>query len=112
MELPEFSEVGQFWGKMEYLKDLFSSKPRFPVLCRIAKLCLTIPVANVDSERMFSILKKIHTEFRSELNNDTICALMCSNQNSLTDCFEYKPSENVLKDAKSACVAYNKCLQD
>ena len=95
---------------MGEVKELFINKNRFGILSTLAKLCLAIPVANADSERMFSILRKIATEARSELNNDTICALMCAKQNSLENCYSYNPSEKVLKDAKSACVTYNESL--
>ena len=68
-------------------------------------------MSNADSERMFSMMKKIATEFRSELNNDTICALLCTKQNSLYDCFDFLPSEEILKNAKSACCAYKLSLK-
>ena len=47
----------------------------------------------------FSILKKIQTDMRSELNIDTICSLMCAKQNQDLNCFEYEPTEELLKSA-------------
>jgi hypothetical protein len=48
------------------------------------------------------MLKKIQTDMRSELNNDTICCLICAKQNQDKACFEYNPSDNVLRAAKKA----------
>ena len=61
--------------------DIFTKDKRFPLLCTIAHLCLVVPISNADSERMFSMINKIVTEFRSELNNDTVSCLLCSKQN-------------------------------
>jgi hypothetical protein len=44
----------------------------------------------------------IHTEFRSDLNNDTICGLLSCKFNENQCCYEYQPSASVLKSAKSA----------
>ena len=61
--------------------DIFTKDKRFPLLCKIAHLCLAVPISNADSERMFSMMNKIVPEFRSELNNDTVSYLLCSKQN-------------------------------
>ena len=61
---------------MGKLDDIFSGTKRFGVLSKLAKTLLVLPNSNADSERAFSIIKKIHTEFRSDLNNDTICGLL------------------------------------
>ena len=37
---------------------------------------------------------------RSELNINTICSLMCAKQNQDFNCFEYEPTEELLKLAK------------
>lgn len=41
---------------------------------------------------------------RSDLINDTIYSLTCSNQNHDICCFEYKPSDEVLTATKQAVV--------
>ena len=48
------------------------------------------------SERAFSIIKKIHTEFRSHLNNDTICGFLSCKFNQNQCCYEYQPSHDLL----------------
>ena len=55
--------------------------------------------SNADGERIFSMLKEIQTEHRSELANDTICSLICAKQNQNMECYEYCPDSEVLKKA-------------
>ena len=93
---------------MSETKLSYGLKLRFHLLTKLAKACLVLPVSNAEPERVFSMLKKlIQTEFRSELANDTICALICAKQNSDVDCYNYTPDNSVLKKAKSATAEYN-----
>jgi hypothetical protein len=69
----------------------------------LAKFCEMIRnCSNADFERAFSIVKKIHTEFRSELKNDTLCSLLSCKFNQNHPCYEYAPSAEVLQPAKKA----------
>ena len=92
-------------------KDIFNDRKRFNVLSKLAKALLVLPNSNADCERAFSIVKKIHTEFRSELKNDTLCSLLSCKFNQNHHCYEYAPSAEVLQSAKNATVQYNKSLQ-
>ena len=40
-------------------------------MSKLALACVVLPNSNADTERIFSMLKKIQTEHRSELANDT-----------------------------------------
>ena len=83
---------------------------RFNLLSKLAITLLVLPNSNADCERAFSIVKKIHTDFRSELNS--LCALLtCKFNHIVESCYEYKPSEVVLKASKSAANDYNKSLK-
>ena len=73
---------------MGKLDDIFSATKRFGVLSKLAKTLLVLPNSNADSERAFSIIKKIHTEFRSDLNNDTICGLLSCKFNQNQCCYD------------------------
>jgi hypothetical protein len=86
-----FSDVGTFLGEMCDIKELFSIQPRYPNLSKLALACVVLPNSNADSERIFSMLKKIQTEHRSKLTNDTICSLICAKQNQNMECYEYWP---------------------
>ena len=45
-------------------------------------------------------------DMRSDLNNETICCLICAKQNQAKACFEFNPSDNVLRAAKKAVLTY------
>lgn len=66
---------------------------------------------NADPERIFSMLKRIQTDMRSELNNDTLCSLLCAKQNQNLLCYEYEPSDSVLRSAKQAVLSYQSGLK-
>jgi hypothetical protein len=77
--------VGIFLGEMCEIKEL----PRYPNLSKLALACVVLSNSNADSKPIFTMLKKIQTEHRSELANDTICSLVCANQNQNMECYEY-----------------------
>ena len=67
---------------------------------------LTIPASNADSERGFSMLRKIHTDQRSNLNQSTIIALMSLKLNSDGCCYNSELSEDLLQCCKKATNKY------
>ncbi|KAK3092860.1 hypothetical protein FSP39_007996 [Pinctada imbricata] len=108
-DLPQYEneDIDAFWQRMETVVDVLTDKSRFDVLCKLAKSVLVLPNSNADSERAFSIVKKIHTESRADLGNDTINSLLSCKFNQKALCYEYKPPEDVLKAAKCATMQYN-----
>jgi hypothetical protein len=85
--------------------------PRYPNLFKLALACVVLPNSNADSKPIFTMLKKIQTEHRSELANDTICSLIFSKQNQNMECYDYCPDSEVLKKAKTACIDNNNELK-
>ena len=63
---------GSFWWEVGKLKN----KPRFPKLFHLMAGFLSIHLSNANSERGFSILSKIHSDQRSNLNQSIIIAFM------------------------------------
>ncbi len=63
---------------------------------------LAIPSSNADSERVFSILRKIHTDQRSNLDQSTVVALMSLKFNCDDCCHEVKFEPELLKTCKKA----------
>ena len=61
---------------------------RFANLAKLMVGLLAIPSSNADSERGFSILRKIHTDQRSNLDQSTVVALMSLKFNSDHYCHE------------------------
>ena len=82
--LPSYTagdKLDVYWGTVAQMRDS-SGQFRFEYLCKLTKALLTIPCSNAGSERMFSMVRKISTDFRSELGHNTICALLSVKQNS------------------------------
>ena len=67
---------------------------------------LSIPVSNADSERGFSMLRKIHTDQRSNLDQSTIVALMAMKFNCDACCCDMKVSPELLASSKKATTSY------
>ena len=63
---------------------------------------LIIPVSNADSERGFSMLRKIHTDQIPSLSQETLISLMTVKFNCLECCYEAALSEELLKECKRA----------
>ena len=70
-------------------------------------MVLPVTCSNAEVERVFSLKKKIQTEFRCDLGSDTINSLICCKQNTDFTCVNFIPSDSLLKAAKAATKAYN-----
>ena len=98
--------LDKYWGGVAKMRDA-TGKLRFEQLCKLTKALLTIPCSNAGSERIFSMVRKISTDFRSELGHDTICALLSVKQNSDEKPSQLNPSKQLLRAAKSSTHKYN-----
>ena len=81
---------------------------RFPNLSRLAKSILALPVSNAETERVFSIVRKIVTDYRTQLDQSTLCALVSCKLNSDSRCYDLATPEGLLKQAKTATMEYNR----
>ena len=63
---------------------------------------LFIPVSDADSESGFSLLRKIHTDQRPSLTQETLISLMIMKFNSAENCYEATFTEDLLKKCKKA----------
>ncbi|XP_061162630.1 uncharacterized protein LOC133171854 [Saccostrea echinata] len=108
-DLPNFEKgqtrIDSFWGEMGKITNKVSGTPRFPILNKIAQSMCCIPNSNADCERVFSLVRKIQTEQRASMDNQTLCSLLCAKINCKEECHQVKPSKDTLKLTKSA--AYN-----
>ena len=68
---------------------------------------LALPVSNAETERVFSIVRKIVTDYRSQMDQSTLCALMSCKINNDSVCFQLDTPTILLKEAKSATLKYN-----
>ena len=105
-EAAEFSDnsyhVDVIWGYF---------KPWLPHLGEIAETVLVILHSNASEERVFSIIRKNKTKFRSclELRRslNSIMRIKMSPSESLLPYQEWKPSDELFKKCKSPTTAYN-----
>ncbi|CAB4014767.1 ATP-dependent DNA helicase [Paramuricea clavata] len=98
-----YHRMDMIWG---YLRD------KLPNLSKVTLSVLTIPHSNAAEERVFSMIRKNKTDFRSNLDLETsLSAIMTIKMNkpaSLMPCHKFKPSTELLKKCKSACTEYNR----
>ena len=106
--LPPFEETeraDKWWHKTMQMKTP-RGVVRFPLLKTVVQAILTIPNSNAESERSFSMMKKIHTMYRSQMCNETRCALMATKMNADTECYNFTVDKDLCKKAKSATWSY------
>ncbi|KAL5015099.1 hypothetical protein ScPMuIL_009369 [Solemya velum] len=76
-ELPSFPSdcrLDDFWIWVEV--TLADSRQRFPLLSQPSLVALSLPHSNTDTERSFSIVKKIQTDMRENLSHKTVHSLI------------------------------------
>lgn len=80
-ELEEYLKEGLFPMDNEVEFDILFwwklNGPKFPILARMAQDILAIPTSSVASENSFSKCRRIITDTRSSLNDDSVETLMC-----------------------------------
>ena len=94
------------WSDILALKTPLG-EPRFATLKRIMTPLLSLPHSNADCERAFSMVRKVHTEFRKALHADTITAYLQCKMNFDADCHQFDVTPAILRRAKHATVEYN-----
>lgn len=97
----------EFWPKIFELKTGFGQE-RFPLIRQLYQVLLCLPHSNADSERVFSNVRKIHTEYRKTMGTDTLTALLQVKLNCDDLCFKVKLSREQIMSAKSCTSEYNK----
>ena len=107
-ELPAHTsdDLDHFWHTMSQKVDM-NGQLLYPKLSALMKTLLVLPHSNADSERVFSMVRQIKTEVRSELDNTTVCSLLSAKINQDHKCYECKPSKELLSSAKIATRVYN-----
>ncbi len=99
----ERPRVGSFWSAVERIRTL-DGKSRFSKLCMLMYGLLSIPCSNADPERGFSMLRKIHTDQRSNLDQSTVIALMTIKYNCDDCCHDMTIDKELLSQCKKATV--------
>lgn len=79
-----------------------------PVLKSILPYLLCCPNSNSGTERLFSLLKAVHTDTRNRLDLDTINKILAIKVNKLTPIYELDITPETLKKCKSSTMLYNR----
>lgn len=100
----------QFWYSVSKMKD-FDEKLLFPNLSKLSKLVITLPHANADSERIFSVVTDIRTKKRNKIGHEAleaICIIRSYFSDLKTDCVNYKwkTDSNTIYDKMRAVHLY------
>ena len=93
--------AGMYWNDISKIRTL-DGQTRFPFFSRLMAGLLSIPASNADSERGFSMLRKIHTDQRPTLKPSTVASLMCIKMNSEECCHNSHFNEELLSRCKKA----------
>ena len=73
---------------------------KYANLSALALHLLAIPTSNADSERVFSLVRRIKTDFRSSLCPETVSALIGCHLNKTNECCVATFDDLVLVKAK------------
>lgn len=95
------------WVLISNYKNQLGDYP-FKRIARAMSFILSIPHSNAECERVFSIIKKQKTEFRSSLSNETLENLLIMKCNLKSKCYEHEFDESFLSKAKSCTYKKNK----
>ena len=104
----DVTRVDEFWGKLSLVSSKITGQKLYPLLIKVALAMVTIPNSSADCERTFSMVKKIQSDLGSDMDNDTLCALLSCKINQNCVCYTFCPTSNILSLAKSATAQYNR----
>ena len=100
-EVKSITDVDRFLhavGKMQNVSGVI----RYPILTTLAKAIIVIPHGNADTERLFSHVGLNKTKQRNSLSISTLNSLLMIQFNRQQNCFDFKPSDELLQRCKNA----------
>ena len=104
------ADVVRYWLRIRSLKSstcslLYSNLATLAVL---ALQLLAIPVSNTDSERVFSLVRRIKTDFRASLSTSSLSSLIGCHFNKITCCEFTQFPDSFLQKAKTCTMECNR----
>ena len=102
------------WYYTRQLKNPAASNIRFKLLFEVAKLVLIVPHSTASIEHVFLIVNKNKSETSDRNRMDiektlsSILALKLETPESVSTCYNFKPSKMLLGSAKKAALTYNR----
>ena len=104
-EVLEAKRVDNAWGLIGKMRSPVTGNLKYGTLFKVAKYALVMYHSNADCERIFSIVKKTTTEFRSSLSTGTLDALLKRKMYMAAThscCYRCTHTPELLKKCKSA----------
>ena len=101
------NQVDQYWHAVSRIQNL-TGATCYPTLSTLTKAILVIPHGNADTERLFSHVGLNKTKLRNSLSISTLNALLMVPFNRQEKCFEFKPSDELLRRCKNAIYELSK----
>lgn len=95
---PSSGDVVSFWHQAASI---------YPNLSVVMKALLCVPHSNAQSERAFSMLKKVFTDQRADLCKETVNALMSVKMNTDVCCHKTSLDSTMQQKLKRAAFTYN-----
>lgn len=98
-------DMSQQWHILSLVTNQSTGNLRYPNLSKLMLGILVLPHSNAGDERIFSLVRKNLTDFRSSLGAETLEALIIEksyNISSSKKCYERNFSQVLLHDAKKA----------
>ena len=114
MNLPkavhDAKRIDEAWHAIGQIPDVATGLPKFGILSAVVKGILVIFHSNADCERIFSLVNKNKTEFRSNISTKTLGSLLTRktvmSANSQV-CHSVQHAKSLLSRAKSATYVHH-----
>ena len=99
-----------FWTNVSKMKSPMGEL-KYTKLATLALYLLAIPTSNADSERVFSLVRRIKTDFRASLAPETLSSLIGCHFNNTANCCKITGDidNTLLKKAKTCTMERNLC---
>ena len=91
-----------FWLKVRSLKSAMGSL-KYENLSMLALQVLAIPTSSADGERVFSLVRRIKTDFRASLSPETVSTLIGCHLNKTGKCCEVTNFDDSLLIQANQC---------
>lgn len=88
--------VEEFWYTIGLYKN-FQDEFEFENLSQLAKLCISLPHSNAETERVFSVVTDVKTKKRNKLSSEVLNSVAVIRFSSSTCCQSFKVTEDHLK---------------
>ena len=100
------TRLDKWWAEVGALKT-GTGEARFPNLFTLMQCLLILPHSTAQVEGVFSLVRRIKTEFRASLEYSSLCALLACKLNTDCACFELPTTPELLHAAKQSTNVYN-----